>query len=201
MSVRKREWVTSKGEKKTAWVVDYADQAGERHLKTFEKKKDAEAHHATVRVDVHRGIHTSTRMTVAEAGRKWLADAEDRLEPATVESYRQHLSDHLIPYVGALKLSQLTVPAVRELMDRLRKAGRSAAMVKRVVGDLGAILADAQERGHVAQNVVRSLARQGQAQNRGGHPGARGDRSHHRQPQRAVAAADPHCDLHRPAGV
>ena len=32
-------------------------------------------------------------------------------------------------------------------------------MIKRVVGDLGAILADAQERGLVAQNVVRSLGR------------------------------------------
>src|SRR5258708_39490666 len=31
-------------------------------------------------------------------------------------------------------------------------------MIKRVVGDLGSILADAQERGMVAQNVVRSLS-------------------------------------------
>ena len=100
MSVRKRSWITSKGEAKQAWIVDYSDQAGERHLKTFEKKKDAEAYHATVRVDVHRGVHTSTRMTVAEAGAKWIADAEDRLEPATVESYRQHLSDHIVPTSG-----------------------------------------------------------------------------------------------------
>ena len=32
-------------------------------------------------------------------------------------------------------------------------------MIKRVVGDLGSIVADAQERGLVAQNVVRSLGR------------------------------------------
>jgi integrase len=32
-------------------------------------------------------------------------------------------------------------------------------MVKRVVGDLGSLLADAQERGEVAQNVVRSLSK------------------------------------------
>ena len=34
---------------------------------------------------------------------------------------------------------------------------RSPAMVKRVVGDLGSILADAQERGRWPQNVVRSV--------------------------------------------
>jgi integrase len=43
-------------------------------------------------------------------------------------------------------------------MDKLSADGRSAAMVRRVVGDLGSILSDAQERGLVAQNVVRSLS-------------------------------------------
>jgi integrase len=46
---------------------------------------------------------------------------------------------------------------VRELQDKLRLDGRSADMVKRVTGSLGALLADAMERGKVAQNIVRSL--------------------------------------------
>jgi integrase len=158
MSVRKRKWTTSAGEDKEAWIVDYTDQAGERHIRTFDRKKDADAYHATVKVDVRHGVHTSSKVTVAEAGAQWLADGEGRLEPATLESYAQHLNDHIVPYLGAVKLSQLTVPAVREFTDRLRKDGRSPAMIRRVVGDLGSILADAQERGLVAQNVVRSLS-------------------------------------------
>src|SRR5262249_42583924 len=67
------------------------------------------------------------------------------------------LDDHILPYIGSVKLSQLTVPMVREFMDRLRDDKRAPAMIKRVIGDLGSILADAQERGQVAQNVVRSL--------------------------------------------
>src|SRR5262249_2849203 len=159
MSVRKREWTTRLGEPREAWIVDYTDQQGARHIKTFDRKKDADAHEATVKVDIRAGVHTSTKTTVAEAGRKWVADAEHRLDPATVESYRQHLNDHIVPYLGGVKLSQLTVPAVRDFMDKLRAAGRSADMVKRVVGDLGSILADAQGRGLVAQNVIRSLSR------------------------------------------
>jgi len=157
MSVRKRKWVTSQGEPAEAWVVDYSDQHG-RHLRTFDRKRDADAFHDSVRVDVRRGVHTSSRATVAEAGKKWIADAEERLEPATVESYQQHLTDHILPYIGTVKLSQLTVPVVRDFMDRLRADKRSPVMIKRVIGDLGAILADAQERGSVAQNVVRSLS-------------------------------------------
>jgi integrase len=158
MSIRKRKWVTRRGEAKEAWVVDYTDQQGDRHIETFERKKDADARHATVKVDVRAGVHTSGKHTLAEAGAKWIKDAEDRLEPATVESYQQHLDDHIIPFIGAVKLSQFTVPLVREFMDRLRSQGRSSDMVGRVIGDLGSIFADAQERGWVAQNVVRSLS-------------------------------------------
>jgi integrase len=39
MSVRKREWLTAKGEAKTAWLVDYRDQAGARRFKTFSTRK------------------------------------------------------------------------------------------------------------------------------------------------------------------
>jgi len=161
MSVRKRTWTTSKGEAKEAWVVAYAHRDGERlrqHIKTFARKKDADAYHATVKVSIRAGTHTSGNHTVAQAGAKWIGDAEDRLEPATVESYQQHLDDHIIPFIGTVKLSQLTVPLIREFMDRLRSQKRSPDMIKRVVGDLGSILADAQERGWVAQNVVRSLS-------------------------------------------
>ncbi|HEY7302423.1 MAG TPA: site-specific integrase [Xanthobacteraceae bacterium] len=159
MSVRKRKWVTSKGEQREAFIADFVDQKGERHIRTFDRKKDADAYAASVRVDVKAGLHTSGKATVADAGARWVTDAEDRLEASTVESYRQHLKDHIGPFIGGTKLSELTVPGVRAFMDMLRKEGRSTAMIKRVVGDLGAILADAQERGLVAQNVVRSLSR------------------------------------------
>ena len=98
MSVRKRVWTTRKGEQKEAWIVDYADQHGQRHIRTFHRKKDADDYKATVQVNVRAGVHTSSKMTVEEVARKWLADAEDRLEPSTVESYRQHLKDHIPLY-------------------------------------------------------------------------------------------------------
>src|SRR5262249_27355282 len=154
MSVRKRAWITRQGESREAWIVDYSDQQGGRHIQTFDRKKDADEYHDKVRVNVRAGVHTSSKETVAEAGKEWIATCEaDGLEAATLESYRQHLNDHIVPFIGAEKLSQLTVPFVREFMDRLRAEGRSPNMVKRVVGDLGSILGDAQERGKVAQNV------------------------------------------------
>ncbi len=167
-SVRKREWTSPKGEAKSAWVVDYFDQAGKRRLKTFARKKEADAYVATAVVEVRSGVHTpdSQSITVADATKLWLASC-GALERTTVDSYRNHVELHINPYLGRTKLSQLTGPLVRDFEDKLRKgtpaAGegtgkkRSAAMVKRIVGSLGFALSDSLERGLIARNVVRDL--------------------------------------------
>jgi integrase len=160
VSVRKRTWKSPNGESREAWVVDYVDQHGDRHIKTFAKKRDADAHHAMVGVAVRAGTHTadSRSVTVAKAAELWLQSCEAAaLERTTITAYRQHVDLHIVPVLGALRLAQLTVPLVRGFEDRLRRDGRSPAMVRKARGSLGSLLADAQERGLVAQNVVFSL--------------------------------------------
>ena len=167
-SVRKREWTSPKGEAKSAWVVDYLDQVGKRRLKTFARKKEAEAYVATAVVEVRSGLHTpdSQSITVAEATKLWLSSC-GALERTTLDSYRNHVELHITPYLGRVKLSQLTGPMVREFEDKLRRgeavAGeaegrkRSGPMIKRIVGSLGFALGDALERGLIGRNVVRDL--------------------------------------------
>jgi integrase len=161
MSVRSRRWRSPAGEMKSAWVVDYFDQHGRRHLKTFARKRDAEAYHAQVAIDVRAGTHTadSGSISVAQAGELWLQDRTGaKLEATTLVAYRIYVNRHITPRIGALKLSQLTVPAARAFEDQLR-VDCSSGLVRAVMRRLGAILANAQERGLVAQNVVRSLRR------------------------------------------
>jgi integrase len=159
VSVRKRSWKTPEGEIREAWIVDYADHAG-RHIKTFARKRDADAYHARVAVDIGTGIHTadSRSITVAAAGQLWIERVEaTRLERSTLEAYQRHLVLHIVPFIGRVRLAQLTIPLVRAFEDRLRRENRSPAMVRKILCSLGCVLADAQERGLVAQNVVRSL--------------------------------------------
>jgi integrase len=159
MSVRKRTWKNGDGSQGEAWVVAYTGQDRKRRIKSFARKKDADTFEATVNVDIRTGIHVpdSQSIMVAEAARLWLESCEAAdLEPTTVEAYRQHVALHIIPLIGAIKLSQLSVPMVRAFEDALRKA-RSPAMVRKLRSSLGSILADAQERGLVGQNVVRNL--------------------------------------------
>src|SRR5262249_14709473 len=113
-----------------------------------------------VGVAVRAGTHTadSKSVTVARAAELWLESCDAAgLERTTVDAYRERVAVHVIPIIGALRLSQLTVPIVRGFEDRLRRDGRSAAMVRIARRALGSLLADAQERGLVGQNVVFSL--------------------------------------------
>ena len=147
MAVRRRNWVTKAGAHRESWIVDYADQNGDRHIQTFSRKKDADAFHASVQVDVRLGIHTpaSKSPTLEEAADLFLRTcANNGLDRTTLDTYRQHVELHIIPFLGTMKLAQLTVPVVRDFADRLHSAGRSQAMVKKILVRLGSILADAQ---------------------------------------------------------
>jgi integrase len=174
MSVRTHTWTTKSGETRQRYLVQYStaelDSRGKRkrHVKFFNLKKDAAAFHAQVRVDVGKGVHVpaSKSITVDAAGRNWIDSCGD-LERTTVDGYQQHLTLHIYPYLASIKLSALNVAIVRDWQDKLRKGvpapgqavaePRTADMVKRVTGSLGALLADAIERGHVGTNVVRNL--------------------------------------------
>jgi integrase len=159
MSVRKRTWQNRDGSQGEAWVVAYTDHSGARRIRSFGRKRDADAYHASIGTDLRSGFHVpdSQSIMVAEAGRLWLQSSEAAgLERASLANYRQLLTLHIIPLIGTVKLSRLTVPMVRAFEDKLAY-DRSPYMVRRVRSILGAILADAQERGLVAQNVARAL--------------------------------------------
>lgn len=157
MSVRKR-----KGLHKRPWQVDYRDGSGKRRSKQFVTKKEADAFSATATVEVREGVHVPDEATVsvAKAGELWIASGKVAgLERTTIDQQQQHLKLHMIPFIGAVKLNKLNVPAVRAFQDRLRQEGRSLDMVKRVTVSLGSIMADAQERGLLARNFIRDMPR------------------------------------------
>jgi integrase len=154
MSVRKRAWTTRSGEAREAWVVDYSDQEGTRVLKTFDRKKDADAYHDTVRQDVRRGVHTtpSKSPTVAEAAQAWLkrVEAEGR-ERGTLAQYRQHVNLHILPRIGRYKLAHLTPARVEAFRDEL-VANLSRPMARKVLTSLKSML-KVGKHAHVAADV------------------------------------------------
>jgi integrase len=158
MSVRKR--ILKDGA--IAWQVDYRDGAGVRRHRQFPTKREADLFHAKTRFEVAAGVHTadSASITVKEAGDIWLADARrKKLEPATCLYYSEHVNLHIVPFLGVVKLSRLTIPALTHFRDQLLDNGRSVDMVRRVLTSLSSIVNTAQKRGLVAFNNVPQVER------------------------------------------
>jgi integrase len=163
MSVRKRTWETRSGETKTAWVVDYTDADGKRHLQTFAKKKDADAFAQQAGVDVRAGTHTplSRSIIVDQAAKDWITAVElEGREESTLAQYRQH-ARHITQRIGNVKLAKLTAPSVNKFRDDLLKKSDerpalSRAMARKIMSSLKSLLKDAMRRGNAAQNVALS---------------------------------------------
>lgn len=132
------------------WQASYVDGAGKRRAKLFDRKSDGEAWLVDVRHDVSRGLHTpgSVSPTVKVAASLWIKRCKEKgLEHSTVKGYEEHVDLHIVPLIGATKLSEITVPAVNAFADQLRDAGRSGDMIARVIQSLGAIFREARRRG------------------------------------------------------
>jgi integrase len=112
-TVRKRTW-KSAGEVKTAWIADYLDQEGKRHIKTCKTKKEADAFLVQARHEVARGLHTpeNASITVDQAAKLWIEKAElEKLERSTLRQYCNHVKLHINPLIGNVKLARLSAPS------------------------------------------------------------------------------------------
>ena len=125
MSVRKRTWTTAKGVEKEAWVVDYVDRSegGQRRLKTFEKKRTPRRSRRKRASKSGRPAHGGQRQHDDRRGGQPL-DTDRRGEGPGARHARglsRAVELHIKPYLGSVKLSQLSAPMVREFEDKLAR--------------------------------------------------------------------------------
>jgi integrase len=158
-SIRKRTWRSKDGEQ-TAWVADYFDQNGKRHIKTFDTKKSAAGWLVETQSEVKRGVHTpeSASITLAEAAEIWIEKGElESLERSTLRQYRNHVDLHIRgSRIGSEKLARLSTPAIEAFRDDLLKKC-SRPMARKVLTSLKSILGEAQRRGLVAHNAAQPV--------------------------------------------
>jgi integrase len=166
MSVRKRTWLTRKGETKEAWITDFTDGTGNRHIRTFQQKKKADAYEASVAVAVNAGTHVALdgNRTIAQAAEDWIKRVEANgmrgdgpAERSTVRQYRQHVKHHMMPRIGKLKLAKLTKKDIENFRDGLLEQDgdkvMSRAMANKVMTSFKSLLKVA-GLGHVAADVT-----------------------------------------------
>jgi integrase len=163
MSVRKREWVTRKGEHKEAWVADFVDNAGRRQIRTFSQKKKADAFYNQVRVDINAGTHVAIKadQTIAAAADDWINNAvAEGVERGTIHLYRSHVKCHIAPRIGSLKLAKLTREHIKRFRDSLLQGDSklSPIMAHKVWISVKSMLKHARV-AHLADNLTIAKAK------------------------------------------
>jgi integrase len=106
-----------------------------------------------VQDEVHRGGR------VAQLAAAWLADVEERdLSAATKEMYADVAQRHVVPALGALRLTELTVPVLDRFVRLVSKtSGPGTAKTARTV--LSGMLGLAVRHGALEHNPMRDVGR------------------------------------------
>src|SRR3954451_10028195 len=67
-SVRKRSWTTPKGEPRSLWIVDFIDTNGNRDLRLFKTKRDADTFRIKVEGQLTAGMFRPDAAKTSVAG-------------------------------------------------------------------------------------------------------------------------------------
>jgi integrase len=110
-------------------------------------------------VEVDEGIYTEqSKLTVKQWMETWLAEFTGDVKDSTRTSYRQHMNNHIIPALGAVKLSELTPAACQKFINDLsRVKGLSAKTVKNIHGIMSKALSTAVDVGYIKGNPTERV--------------------------------------------
>jgi integrase len=107
-------------------------------------------------------LPVSPRLTFAEAAARWLADFEAKAAAGerrdrTLDLYRSQLHRHLLPRLGARRLTLITTDDVVTVMHGLQADGLSPWTVKRILGALSCVFTFALRRGYISTHPFHRL--------------------------------------------
>ncbi|MGW0821774.1 LacI family DNA-binding transcriptional regulator [Streptomyces sp. NPDC002845] len=154
------------------------DEAGAPRL--YRTKSEALKAARDAEADVRTGRHRDPKLgleTFAEYANRWYEDQD--LAPSTMQNYKHHIEEHLLPHFGDLPLKQLGKDEVQRWERAEKSAGYEASSIKTWRGTLHVMLTDAVDEGLIASNPA--------AKKRG--RGRRAGRSTRRSPEKAITSA------------
>lgn len=76
----------------------------------------------TIAKDIDDGDYLSpSRMTVKEWMTEWLDAYTANVKPYTLRNYQSQVKNHIVPYIGSVKIQELTPECIQRMYNRLRK--------------------------------------------------------------------------------
>jgi integrase len=142
------------------WEARYREGRRNRS-KTFDLEGDARAFDAEARARRQRGEHIrrgSDTPTLEDFAEDWMARrGAAGLAEATLETNRRIYEKHIDPYLGGLRVVDLSPLRLDDWRRELERAEVSVYMLNRSKTLLGQIVADARRLGYVSINAAQGL--------------------------------------------
>lgn len=148
---------------KWSFTVDIGNDpvTGKRKQKTisgFDSKKTAEKACAELITEVDRGNYVDNKETVKVFIEEFLENqVKHTVTESTYVMQKNYAKNHIIPYFGHLKLTQVTPMHVQKFYAKKLEEGLSGGYVQSLGIFLGKALKTAMEWGMVSRNVVSSV--------------------------------------------
>lgn len=123
-----------KNPKTAKWEFDYKDLKGKRKTKKgFKTKAEAERVQARLIEELNKGIcPADSKTTFKEAGEMFMRlHVSIHCKPSTEEGYKGYLKNHIYPFFGEMKLTEITPLMVKEFIKQMVDTGRTHSTINK----------------------------------------------------------------------
>lgn len=137
----------------------WRDANHKQQSETFKRLHDATAHLESVKTDLRRGLYLDparARITVRAMATEWI-DGAMNLRTGGRETYQRDLDRYILPEIGDLRLFQLNVNVIDELLSGLLNRGLASATVVRVYETIRRMCNIAVAKGRLLHNPCDSV--------------------------------------------
>ena len=161
-SIRKKT-VSTKGREYTYWearvTVGFDPGTGKQVQKSFTGKTQKEVREKmqATAVAVNTGDYFEpSKMTLARWIEIWLQEYSGDKKYSTVKHYKAQCKTHIIPSLGAVRLSELTPPQIQAFYNKKQRDGLAPKSVRNIHGILTKCLSTAVRVGYLRVNPAAS---------------------------------------------
>jgi len=129
----------------------------------FPTRKDATQHEAEMKVKLQNPTFSPVsiahgKQTVKEYLEEWVENhGRANLRPSTFDSYKSNIKNHIVPYVGHVKLNQLTPAMLDNMFQKLFEKGLSQSTVRYAQRILSVSMEAARKYRYIEHNPARDI--------------------------------------------
>ena len=137
------------------WEGRYYGADGKQHSVYGSTKNAVKDKLAAKRTEISQGVAiTETDLTVEQWGREWLDNFKaNRVKHSTMDNYNTYFRLHIVPYIGSIKVKDLTTLTVQRLYNQLERKGLSPKSIHDIHGMLHGMLDKAVKMELLRRNV------------------------------------------------